>query len=119
MWIELDTDAGTQILRGGGTRPLEEFDSLRWDVTAAAYWLKPGGLQRTFVIGGVGGPARYGRSVDVQRSGPASTWVDRWGDPYPVGCRFAGAKVPILLARSDRQEPTLMGTRIHPGFSTA
>lgn len=55
MWIELDTDAGTQILRGGGTRPLDEFDSLKWDVTAAAYWLRPGGLERTFVIGGGGG----------------------------------------------------------------
>ncbi|MFN2376849.1 MAG: hypothetical protein ABR538_09950 [Candidatus Binatia bacterium] len=55
MWIELDTDAGTQILRGGGTRPLTEFDSLRWDVTSSAYWLNPGNLERTFVIGGGGG----------------------------------------------------------------
>ncbi|MFN2428137.1 MAG: spermidine synthase, partial [Candidatus Binatia bacterium] len=55
MWIELDTDAGTQILRGGGVRPLEDFDALKWDVTAAAHWLRPGGLGRTFVIGGGGG----------------------------------------------------------------
>ncbi len=55
MWIKLDTDAGTQILRGGGTEPLERFESLRWDVTAAAYWLRPGGLGRVFVIGGGGG----------------------------------------------------------------
>src|SRR5688572_13552633 len=55
MWIELDTDAGTQILKGGGTRPLEDFDSLRWDVTSAAHWLKEGALERAFVIGGGGG----------------------------------------------------------------
>lgn len=55
MWIQLDTDAGTQILRGGGSLPLDNFESLKWDVTAAAYWLRPGGLERTFVIGGGGG----------------------------------------------------------------
>ena len=55
LWIELDTDAGTQILRGGGVRPLADFDALTWDVTAAAYFLRPGGLKRTFVIGGGGG----------------------------------------------------------------
>ncbi len=55
MWIELDTDAGTQILKGGGTRPLTDFDSLRWDVTSAAHWLKEGSLERAFVIGGGGG----------------------------------------------------------------
>lgn len=55
LWIQLDTDAGTQILRGGGTRPLTDFDSLRWDVTSAAYWMKEGALDRTFVIGGGGG----------------------------------------------------------------
>ncbi|HEY2773663.1 MAG TPA: hypothetical protein VGK20_06395 [Candidatus Binatia bacterium] len=55
LWIELDTSAGTQILKGGGSGPLDRFDSLKWDVTSAAYWLKPGGLRRTFVIGGGGG----------------------------------------------------------------
>ena len=55
MWIQLDTDAGTQILERGGTRPLAELEVLGWDVTAAAYWLRPGGLHRTFVIGGGGG----------------------------------------------------------------
>jgi hypothetical protein len=55
LWIELDSDAGTQILKGGGTRPLTDFDSLRWDVTSAAHWMKEGSLERTFVIGGGGG----------------------------------------------------------------
>ena len=55
LWIQLDTDAGTQILRGGGTRPLTDFGSLKWDVTSAAYWMKEGDLDRAFVIGGGGG----------------------------------------------------------------
>lgn len=55
MWIELDSDAGTQILKGGGTRPLAEFDSLRWDVTSTAHWMKEGKIDHTFVIGGGGG----------------------------------------------------------------
>jgi hypothetical protein len=55
MWIELDADAGTQILKGGGTRPLEDFDSLRWDVTSAAHWVKEGSIDKAFVIGGGGG----------------------------------------------------------------
>jgi len=54
LWIQLDADAGTQILEHGGTRPLGELDVLRWDVTSAAYWLRPN-LNRAFIVGGGGG----------------------------------------------------------------
>src|SRR5262249_4434636 len=54
LWIQLDADAGTQILEHGGTRPLDELDVLRWDVTSAAYRLRPN-LNRVFIVGGGGG----------------------------------------------------------------
>jgi hypothetical protein len=55
LWLQHDTDAGTPIFEGGGTRPLSDFAVLGWDVTSAAHWLKKGRLDRAFVIGGGGG----------------------------------------------------------------
>jgi len=109
MWIELDTDAGTQILEGGGTRPLADFDTLKWDVTAAAYWLAPGGLDRTFVIGGGGGRdfltalAFGARHVDVVELNPLvvraveTQFGDYSGRPYSR----AGVSYRLGDARSE------------------
>jgi len=55
LWLQHDTDAGTPIFEGGGTRPLSDFAVLGWDVTSAAHWLREGQLGRAFVIGGGGG----------------------------------------------------------------
>jgi hypothetical protein len=55
LWLQHDTDAGTPIFEGGGTRPLSDFEILGWDVTSVAYWLRKDQLDRTFVIGGGGG----------------------------------------------------------------
>lgn len=55
LWLQHDTDAGTPIFEGGGTRPLSDFAVLGWDVTSAAHWLREGRLGRAFVIGGGGG----------------------------------------------------------------
>jgi hypothetical protein len=94
MWIELDTDAGTQILKGGGILPLESFDSLRWDVTSAAHWVKEGSIGRAFVIGGGGGRdfltalAFGARHVDVVELNPLvvaaanDVFPDYSGRPY-------------------------------------
>ncbi len=109
MWIELDTDAGTQILRGGGTRPLAEFDSLAWDVTAAAYWLRPGGLEHTFVIGGGGGRdfltalAFGAKSVDVVELNPlvVAAVEDAFGDYSGRPYSRAGVHYRLGDARSE------------------
>lgn len=109
MWIELDTDAGTQILRGGGNRPLTEFESLTWDVTAAAYWLKPGGLERTFVIGGGGGRdfltalAFGARRVDVVELNPlvVSAVQDAFGEYSGRPYTRAGVHYRLGDARSE------------------
>ncbi len=51
LWLQLDTDAGTQIVKQS---PTEELEFLGWDVTAAGYWLTPQ-PDRVFVVGGGGG----------------------------------------------------------------
>ncbi len=114
MWIELDTDAGTQILKGGGTRPLTDFDSLRWDVTSAAHWLKEGKLNRTFVIGGGGGRdfltalAFGAKDVDVVELNPLVVASDQdvfgeySGRPYTR----AGVHYRIGDARSELSRST-------------
>lgn len=53
-WIELDSGAGTQII-GRDTPAGRDPKFLQWDVTAAAYWLRPGAPDDVFIIGGGGG----------------------------------------------------------------
>jgi hypothetical protein len=77
LWIELDSDAGTQIIHQGGAGPAERTEFLKWDVTASAYWLRAGRLGSVFVIGGGGGrdaltAVRFGAEhVDVVEINPA------------------------------------------------
>jgi len=77
LWIELDADAGTPIIRDGGTAPPERIDFLKWDVTASAYWLRPERVGSVFIIGGGGGrdvltAAHFGAArVDVIEINPA------------------------------------------------
>jgi hypothetical protein len=60
LWVQLDTDAGTPIVRDGVAalgRP-GELDFLAWDVTAAAYVWRAGAggrLDDVFIVGGGGG----------------------------------------------------------------
>ena len=116
MWIELDTDAGTQILEGGGTRPLADFDNLAWDVTAAAYWLRPGGLERAFVIGGGGGrdfltALAFGtKTVDVVELNPLVVhaveheFAEYSGRPYSRdGVRYRLGDARSELSRSSER----------------
>ena len=53
LYIRLDADAGTQIIKGGGYSP-EDQEFLKWDVTASGYWLKPQ-INNVYIIGGGGG----------------------------------------------------------------
>ena len=76
LWLELDSNAGTQIIKDGGTASREHNAFLEWDVTATAYTL-PGRHASAFVIGGGGGrdvltALRFGASrVDVVEINPA------------------------------------------------
>lgn len=54
-WVELDTDAGTQIVEGGGRDYGDRLEYLEYDVTTVAYQLRSEGLERAFVVGGGGG----------------------------------------------------------------
>jgi spermidine synthase len=77
LWIELDSDAGTPVIHQGGIAPAERTEFLKWDVTASAYWLRPGRLSSVFVVGGGGGrdvltAVRFGAEhVDVVEINPA------------------------------------------------
>jgi len=109
LWIQLDTDAGTQILERGGTRPLAELDVLGWDVTAAAYWLRPGGLHRAFIVGGGGGrdfltALMFGaKSVDVVELNPlvVEAVQERFGEFSGRPYSRAGVRYRIGDARSE------------------
>ena len=76
LWLELDSNAGTQIIEDGGSQPPEHNAFLEWDVTSAAYAL-PGPHRSAFVIGGGGGrdvltALQFGTaSVDVAEINPA------------------------------------------------
>jgi len=76
LWLELDSNAGTQIVKNGGLAPRTQNDFLAWDVTAAAYTL-PGAHASAFVIGGGGGrdvltALHFGAThVDVAEINPA------------------------------------------------
>ena len=113
LWIQLDSDAGTQIVAEGGTRPLSELDVLRWDVTAAGYWLHPDAPSRVFVIGGGGGrdfltALAFGApSVDVVELNPSvisavqDTFGDFSGRPYTrPGVHYRLGDARSELARS-------------------
>lgn len=54
LWMELDSGAGTQIV-GNAKSIAGHLDFLKWDVTAAAYWLVPSQRERVFIAGGGGG----------------------------------------------------------------
>ncbi len=54
LWLQLDADAGTQILKDGARR-VETLDFIEWDVTSAAHVMKRSNLGEVFVIGGGGG----------------------------------------------------------------
>ena len=109
LWIQLDADAGTQILERGGTRPLDELAVLGWDVTAAAYWLRPGGLRRTYVIGGGGGRdfltalAFGAKAVDVVELNPLviDAVQERFGEYSGRPYTRAGVQYRIGDARSE------------------
>ena len=51
LWMQLDSDAGTQIVANS---PPENLAFLGWDVTAAAYWLQQDSSS-VYVVGGGGG----------------------------------------------------------------
>ena len=77
LLMELDSSAGTQIV-GKGLAPKEDLEFLKWDVTAAAYWLLPTqALERIFIVGGGGGRDVLtalifdARDVDVVELNPA------------------------------------------------
>jgi hypothetical protein len=76
LWLELDADAGTPIIRNGGKAPPEQTDFLKWDVTASGYWLRPS-AESVFIIGGGGGrdvltAVGFGaKRVDVVEINPA------------------------------------------------
>jgi hypothetical protein len=116
LWIQLDSDAGTQIVAGGGTRPLSELEVLRWDVTSAAYWLRDSQIDRTIVLGGGGGrdiltALSFGaRDVDVVELNPLVVHAVqvRFGDfsgrPYSrPGVHALLGEARNQLARSDKR----------------
>ena len=82
---------------------------LGWDVTAAAYWLRPGGLRRTFVIGGGGGrdfltALSFGaKAVDVVELNPlvVEAVQERFGDYSGRPSTRAGVQSRIGDARSE------------------
>jgi hypothetical protein len=85
-WLEIDNGAGTEIVKA--TAPREQLEFLRWDVTAAAYWLRPTHLDRVLIIGGGGGRDALtavisgSRDVDVIELNPAVVEAvqERFGD---------------------------------------
>ncbi|MGH9675717.1 MAG: hypothetical protein ACRD36_01330, partial [Candidatus Acidiferrum sp.] len=85
----------TQIVKDGATGgPILDF--LKWDVTAAAYWLRPERLGNVFIIGGGGGrdmltARQFGaRDVDVVELNPAvvaasqQAFAEFSGRPYDL-----------------------------------
>lgn len=84
MWIQLDADAGTPIIKGGTTADLE---FLEWDVTSAAHHLRRDAIDNAFVIGGGGGrdvltALHFGaKHVDVVEINPSVVEVVRTGFP--------------------------------------
>ena len=116
LWIHLDSEAGTQIVEKGRTRPLDELEALRWDVTAAAYWLRPGKLHRAFIVGGGGGRdfltalAFGAEAVDVVELNPLviDAVQERFGDfsgrPYMrAGVHYRLGDARAELSRSARR----------------
>ena len=55
LWIELDADAGTQIIANGTGGAGTDLAFLEADVTSAAYQLVRGRLDDAYIIGGGGG----------------------------------------------------------------
>jgi spermidine synthase len=55
LWLELDADAGTALIRGGGSASPEALDFLKWDVTSTAYWLRASDKPKVMIIGGGAG----------------------------------------------------------------
>ena len=55
LWVQLDGDAGTQIIEHGVSRIGRDLPFLEADVTSAAHELQRGALHSAFVIGGGGG----------------------------------------------------------------
>ncbi len=55
IWVQLDADAGTQIIEQGPSRVGKDMPFLEADVTSAAHHLKHDDIDRAFVIGGGGG----------------------------------------------------------------
>ncbi|MGH9386916.1 MAG: hypothetical protein ACRD2N_21820 [Vicinamibacterales bacterium] len=116
LWIQLDSDAGTQMIERGGTRPINELGVLQWDVTSAAYWLRPGNLRRAFVIGGGGGrdfltALSFGAdAVDVVELNPLvieavqDRFKDFSGQPYTrAGVQYRIGDARTELSRSSQR----------------
>jgi spermidine synthase len=55
VWVQLDTDAGTQIIKNGVSRVGHDLPFLEYDVTSTAHLLKKDAIGNAFVIGGGGG----------------------------------------------------------------
>lgn len=54
LWVQLDADAGTQIIKDGANR-VDDLTFLAADITSSAHQLKRDQIDRAFVIGGGGG----------------------------------------------------------------
>lgn len=55
VWLELDAEAGTQILEDGPAKAAQGLEFIRWDITSAGHHVVEDRLERAFVIGGGGG----------------------------------------------------------------
>lgn len=76
-WLQLDTAAGTQIIKDAAKLDPQQLEFLKWDVTALGYEIKTPKVERVFIVGGGGGrdmvtAAIYNAThVDVVELNPA------------------------------------------------
>ncbi len=115
LWIELDSDAGTQIIHEGGIATAARTEFLKWDVTASPYWLKPGKLGSVFIIGGGGGrdvltAARFGAEhIDVVEINPAVAEVGRDAFSSYNGHVYALPPVRLIVGNARSELASLNG----------
>jgi spermidine synthase len=116
LWVELDGDAGTQIIEHGVGRIGRDLPFLEADVTSTAHQLKRGALHSAFVIGGGGGrdvlaALHFGASrVRVAELNPAVVQAvdhdlrDFSGGPYSApGVEVSVGEARSVLAREPRR----------------
>lgn len=131
VYLQLDTGAGTPILKDGVAR-LDDLEILEWDVTAAVYHLQRGDLENAFVVGGGGGrdiltALRFGaEEVNVVELNPGvvraveEAFGDYSGNPYQAeGVSYTVGEGRNVLAREGERYDVIQISMIDTFASSA